>query len=59
LAIALSAAFSAIALFVVGVAITVITGQPALRSGLRQLVFGVAAAAITFGIGHLLGTALS
>jgi VIT1/CCC1 family predicted Fe2+/Mn2+ transporter len=59
LAIALSAAFSATALFVVGVAITVITGQPALRSGLRQLVFGVAAAAITFGIGHLLGTALS
>lgn len=59
LAIALSAAFGATALFVVGVAITVITGQPALRSGLRQLVFGVAAAAITFGIGHLLGTALS
>jgi len=58
-AIVALAVFSAVALFLVGAAITVITGQPALRSGLRQLAFGVAAAALTFTIGRLLGTALS
>jgi len=54
-----SAVPSAAALFLVGAGITVITGQPILRSGLRQLVFGVAAAAIPFTIGRLLGTAQS
>jgi VIT1/CCC1 family predicted Fe2+/Mn2+ transporter len=58
-AIVASAVSAAAALFLVGAAITVITGQPALRSGLRQLAFGVAAAAITFSIGRLLGTAVS
>jgi VIT1/CCC1 family predicted Fe2+/Mn2+ transporter len=29
------------------------------RSGLRQLGFGLAAAAVTFGIGTLLGTAIN
>jgi VIT1/CCC1 family predicted Fe2+/Mn2+ transporter len=42
----------------IGAAITVVTGQPALRSALRQLAFGVIAAAITYGIGRLLGTAI-
>lgn len=58
-AIAATAALSAAALFLVGAAITVITGQPALRSGLRQLVLGIAAAAITFTIGRLLGAAVA
>ncbi len=58
LAIVLSAALSAAALFLIGALITVITGQPALRAGLRQLAIGVAAAAITFGIGRLVGTAI-
>lgn len=58
LAVVLSAVLSAAALFVVGALITVITGQPALRAGLRQLAIGVAAAAITFGIGKLLGVAI-
>jgi VIT1/CCC1 family predicted Fe2+/Mn2+ transporter len=49
---------SVIGLFVIGAAITVITGRSALRSGLRQVIFGVAAAAITFGVGRLFGTAL-
>ncbi|MDA8201925.1 MAG: rubrerythrin family protein, partial [Chloroflexi bacterium] len=40
----------------VGAAITIVTGQSALRSGLRQVGFGMAAAAVTFGIGHLVGT---
>jgi VIT1/CCC1 family predicted Fe2+/Mn2+ transporter len=49
---------SVIALFVLGAAITVITGQSALKSGLRQVIFGVAAATITFVVGRFFGAAL-
>ena len=55
-AILVSAGLSAIALFLLGAAITVMTGRDPLLAGLRQLAFGVAAAAITFAIGALLGT---
>ena len=58
-AVAAAAVLSAVALFGVGALITVMTGQPALRAGLRQLAIGVAAAAITFGVGRLLGTAIA
>lgn len=54
-----AAILGALALFGVGAAITVITGQPALRAGSRQLAIGIAAAAVTFGVGRLLGTAIS
>ena len=54
-----AAVLSAIGLFALGAAITLLTGRDALRSGLRQVAFGLAAAAITFGIGALLGTAIS
>src|SRR4030095_14562764 len=37
-------------LFILGAPITVITGRSALQSGLRQVLFGVAAAAITFAV---------
>ena len=57
-AVIVSAILSALSLFTIGALITVITGQPAVRAGLRQLVIGVAAAAITFGLGKLVGTAL-
>lgn len=50
-----SLACSAAALMAVGAAITVVTGTDALRSGLRQVVFGLVAAAITFTIGSLVG----
>jgi VIT1/CCC1 family predicted Fe2+/Mn2+ transporter len=49
---------SGVALFGVGAAITIVTGQDALRSGLRQVLFGLAAAVVTFGIGHLVGTVI-
>jgi VIT1/CCC1 family predicted Fe2+/Mn2+ transporter len=55
-AVVSSIVLSVIGLFVIGAAITVITGRSALRSGLRQVLFGVAAAAITFGVGRLFGT---
>ena len=54
-----AAVLSALALFGVGALITVITGQSALRAGLRQLAIGIAAAAITNGVGKALGTAIS
>lgn len=57
-AIVASAALAAAALIGVGALITVVTGQPALRAGLRQLGIGVAAAAITFAVGRLVGVAL-
>ena len=57
-AIAASALLSATSLFGVGALITVITGQPAIRAGARQLLIGVAAAAITYGLGRLVGAAI-
>ena len=47
-----------IGLFVIGAAITVITGRNALWSGVRQVLFGVTAAAITFGVGRVVGVSL-
>jgi VIT1/CCC1 family predicted Fe2+/Mn2+ transporter len=53
--IAVSAALSGIGLFAVGAAITLMTGRHPVASGLRQVLFGLAAAAVTFGIGRLIG----
>src|SRR5262249_15032543 len=58
-AVATTAAVSALALFVLGAAITVFTGAPVWRSGGRQLVLGLAAAGLTFGIGKLIGVAIT
>ena len=55
-AILASALLSGAALFLLGAAITVMTGRHPLVAGLRQLGFGLAAAAITYAIGTLLGT---
>jgi VIT1/CCC1 family predicted Fe2+/Mn2+ transporter len=57
-AILLSAGLSAIGLFLIGAAITLFTGKSVLYSGLRQVLFGLAAAAITFGIGRLIGVSV-
>ncbi|HEY5275505.1 MAG TPA: VIT1/CCC1 transporter family protein, partial [Coriobacteriia bacterium] len=57
-AVVASIILSAVALMAVGVAITVVTGSSALRSGGRQVIFGMLAAAITFGLGSLVGTAV-
>lgn len=50
-----SAVASGIGLFVTGAIITLFTGRSVLYSGTRQLAFGLAAAAITFGIGKVVG----
>jgi vacuolar iron transporter family protein len=53
-----SVVVSGLALFGIGAAITLFTGRPVWISGGRQTVLGLAAAGVTFGLGHLLGTAL-
>jgi VIT1/CCC1 family predicted Fe2+/Mn2+ transporter len=49
------AAVSALGLIAIGAAITLMTGRNALYSGLRQVLFGMAAAAVTFGVGYVIG----
>ena len=58
-AVAVSALASAAGLFAIGAATTVFTGRNALFAGTRQVLIGLAAAGVTFGVGHLLGTAVS
>lgn len=58
-AVSFSLGLSATALFLIGAAITLMTGQSPLRSGLRQVSIGAAAAAITFAVGRLVGVALT
>ncbi|MFZ2098316.1 MAG: VIT1/CCC1 transporter family protein [Anaerolineales bacterium] len=54
-AVAVSMIFSAIGLFIIGAGITLFTGKNVVSSGTRQVLFGLAAAGITFGIGRLIG----
>lgn len=58
-AIIASAGFSALGLFAVGAAITLFTGRPVWSSGLRQVVFGLAAALVTYLIGRLVGVSVA
>ena len=58
-AIVAATVLSGAALFGLGAAITLMTGKHPIIAGLRQLGFGMAAAAVTFGIGALLGTSLA
>jgi VIT1/CCC1 family predicted Fe2+/Mn2+ transporter len=58
-AVIASLGVSAAALFVIGAAITLFTGRNALYAGSRQLLVGLAAAGLTYGIGRLLGVTLA
>jgi VIT1/CCC1 family predicted Fe2+/Mn2+ transporter len=58
-AIAVSTLFSAVGLFLIGAAITLFTGRNVWFSGFRQVFFGLIAAAITFGIGKLIGVSIA
>jgi VIT1/CCC1 family predicted Fe2+/Mn2+ transporter len=57
-AVAVSIVVSAAALMLVGAAITVVTGSSVLRTGGRQVLLGMVAAAVTFGLGALVGHAV-
>jgi vacuolar iron transporter family protein len=59
IAIGISVVASAIGLFLISFAITLFTGKNILFSGFRQVLFGLTAAAITFGIGKLIGVSLA
>ncbi len=54
-----SGALSGVGLFVIGAAITLVTGRGVWGSGFRQVGFGLTAALITYGIGRLLGIQIS
>ena len=47
------------AMFGVGASIGAMNGRNPVRSGLRQVIAGTIAAAITFGVGHLIGAHIS
>lgn len=57
-AVMLSVGMSAVGLFLIGAAITLFTGKNVWYSGFRQVLFGLTAAAITFGIGKLIGVSI-
>lgn len=58
IAVYTSMGVSAIALFLVGAAITLMTGRNVFYSGSRQVIIGLVAAIITFGIGKLIGVSM-
>jgi len=57
-ALPLTVACSALALGVVGAALSLFSGRSALVSAVRMLAIGAFAGAVTFGIGRLVGAAL-
>jgi VIT1/CCC1 family predicted Fe2+/Mn2+ transporter len=57
-AVVVSIVVSALALMVVGAAITVVTGSSVLKTGGRQVLLGMFAAAVTFGLGAIVGRAV-
>ena len=57
-AVVASLVASAAGLFGIGAGITVLTGRSVWMSGTRQVVVGIAASALTFGIGRLIGVSL-
>ena len=59
IAIGASLILSALALFVIGAGITLLTGRSILYSGLRQVGIGIAAAILTYGVGTLIGVTVA
>lgn len=58
-AVAWSMGVSGIGLFGIGAGITLLTGRSVWRSGFRQMALGLMAAVITYGVGALLGAAVT
>jgi VIT1/CCC1 family predicted Fe2+/Mn2+ transporter len=57
-AVAFSLLASGVALVGIGAGITLLTGRSVWRSGLRQLAIGFGAAAVTYGVGSIVGAAV-
>ena len=58
-AFAVSLGLSLVALFAVGAGVSLITGRSTLYSGARQVLIGGAAAAVTFGVGRVIGVTVA
>lgn len=58
-AVVISAGLSGVTLFGVGGAMTILTGRGVVLSGARMLAIGAVAAAITYGVGKLLGVTIA
>ena len=58
-AVLASVGVSAVALFALGAAITLLTGRSVFASGARQLGFGLAAAGLTYVVGRLIGASVA
>jgi VIT1/CCC1 family predicted Fe2+/Mn2+ transporter len=58
-AVIASLVLSGIGLFVIGSGITLFTGRSVAFSGSRQVLFGLAAALVTFTIGRVIGVSIS
>ena len=57
-AVIISLILSTCGFFAIGAGVSLTTGSPLLKSGGRQVLFGLIAAGITFGLGKLAGAAL-
>ncbi len=57
--VAISIGLSLVAMFGVGVGVSLLTGRSALFSGARQVAIGAAAAGVTFLVGRLIGVSVS
>lgn len=57
-AVVVSIALATVGLFLIGAMTSLFTGQRLLFSGMRMVIFGLLAAAITFGIGRLIGVSI-
>lgn len=58
-AVAASVGLSALVMFAIGAGTTLFTGRGVLFSGVRQMLIGLGAAAVTYGIGRLIGNSFS
>jgi VIT1/CCC1 family predicted Fe2+/Mn2+ transporter len=58
-AVTISLVMSAMGLFAIGSGISLFTGRGTLFSGLRQMLFGLLAAGVTYGVGWLMGVSLA
>lgn len=59
LAVTVSWIVSGLALFLIGAGITLLTGRSVWFSGSRQVIFGFAAAGITYGVGRIIGVSIA
>ncbi len=58
-AVYVSLGVSGVGLFIIGAAITLMTGRNVFYSAFRQVLFGLGAAALTYGVGKLIGVSIA